>query len=390
MRLLFVSNYYPPYEIGGYEQLCRDVAESLRGRGHDLLVLTSDYGTHRAHGVSEKGVCRGLRLHIAYKARTPIPVQFVWRRPYVARHDLRLFRRCSAEFRPNVICFWNTECLPRELAVEAETRTDTGVVYWLAGRPPSAPDEYERYWQTTGRSTAARAFKGAFGTPALAWCTRRAHSRQLQMQHVGVVSAYLRQAELAAGTISDAAEVIPNGVEVEEYFGPVVAGPLFDLRLILAGRVAPDKGVHVAIEALAQVVAGITEAHVRLTIAGAGPEEYVRELRRAVDKHDLGQRVEFAGKVPRSDMPAVLGQHHVLLLPTLVEEAFARVVLEAMAAGLAVVAADTGGTSERLSTKKRGSYAHRETAQPSQSRSCGWSGSQSCELHWRQTASAAC
>ncbi len=29
LRLLFVSNYYPPYEIGGYEQLCRDVAEAL-------------------------------------------------------------------------------------------------------------------------------------------------------------------------------------------------------------------------------------------------------------------------------------------------------------------------------------------------------------------------
>jgi len=26
MRVLFVSNYYPPFEIGGYEQLCHDVA----------------------------------------------------------------------------------------------------------------------------------------------------------------------------------------------------------------------------------------------------------------------------------------------------------------------------------------------------------------------------
>ena len=44
MRILFLTNFYPPYEVGGYEQLCRDVAVRLADRGHSYAVLTSDHG----------------------------------------------------------------------------------------------------------------------------------------------------------------------------------------------------------------------------------------------------------------------------------------------------------------------------------------------------------
>jgi hypothetical protein len=36
MRLLFLSNLYPPYEIGGYEQWCQEVAVRLRERGQQF------------------------------------------------------------------------------------------------------------------------------------------------------------------------------------------------------------------------------------------------------------------------------------------------------------------------------------------------------------------
>ena len=45
-------------------------------------------------------------------------------------------------------------------------------------------------------------------------------------------------------------------------------------------------------------------------------------------------------------MTNVMHEHHILLLPTVHQEPFARVVLEGMASGLAVIAADVGGTSE--------------------------------------------
>ena len=43
MRLLFLSNFYPPHQLGGYEELCAEVAQGLRARGHTVAVLTSGW-----------------------------------------------------------------------------------------------------------------------------------------------------------------------------------------------------------------------------------------------------------------------------------------------------------------------------------------------------------
>ena len=58
MRLLFLSNLYPPYDLGGFEQWCQEVALRLRLRGHAVQVLTSRYGLERGQP-SEVGVARG-------------------------------------------------------------------------------------------------------------------------------------------------------------------------------------------------------------------------------------------------------------------------------------------------------------------------------------------
>ena len=43
MKILVVSNLYPPQHVGGYELGCRDVVEKLRARGHVVRVLTSNF-----------------------------------------------------------------------------------------------------------------------------------------------------------------------------------------------------------------------------------------------------------------------------------------------------------------------------------------------------------
>ena len=48
MRLLFLSNFYPPIRPGGYTQWCHEVAERLKARGHTVNVLTSRYEREKA------------------------------------------------------------------------------------------------------------------------------------------------------------------------------------------------------------------------------------------------------------------------------------------------------------------------------------------------------
>src|SRR5437868_9212139 len=66
MKVLVLTNMYPPHHYGGYELSCRDVMDRFRARGHDVTVLTS---TVRVGGVADppdersRGVRRDLQLY---------------------------------------------------------------------------------------------------------------------------------------------------------------------------------------------------------------------------------------------------------------------------------------------------------------------------------------
>src|SRR4051812_4695222 len=59
MKILVISNLYPPDVLGGYEMGCRQAVDALRARGHDVRVLTT---APRTPVVSPPHVIRTLRL----------------------------------------------------------------------------------------------------------------------------------------------------------------------------------------------------------------------------------------------------------------------------------------------------------------------------------------
>ena len=58
MKILVVSDLYPPFHVGGYELNCRDCVEALISRGHEITVLTSSWGLDR--GLMQGNVYRLL------------------------------------------------------------------------------------------------------------------------------------------------------------------------------------------------------------------------------------------------------------------------------------------------------------------------------------------
>jgi glycosyltransferase involved in cell wall biosynthesis len=112
----------------------------------------------------------------------------------------------------------------------------------------------------------------------------------------------------------------------------------------MVGRLAPWKGQHIFIEAFARAFPDGPE---RAVIVGAplfGEDGYERELRVQTRTLGLNGRVEFAGF--REDIQAELRGFDVLVHASTIPEPFGQVVLEGMAAGLAVVASGAGGPSE--------------------------------------------
>lgn len=114
-----------------------------------------------------------------------------------------------------------------------------------------------------------------------------------------------------------------------------------DVVAAIVGRLHEQKGLEAAIESVPAILE--REPRFRLLLVGAGPLEDV--LRTIVSRESLGSAVILAGR--RDDVPEVLAAADLLILPSESETA-PLTVLEAMAAGLPVVATDVGGVGEAV------------------------------------------
>ena len=346
MRILILTNFYPPYEVGGFEQNCRDVNLRLQAKGHHVAVLTSDHGVPANADRDEPGIYRSLQTQVDFAVKPGAAWQFFRRRPHAERHNEQVFKNVVTQFRPEVIFFWHIEFLPRQITLQAEDFPGVAVAYYLAGFSPAEPDEYWLYWSQPAQKTSIRKLKSVVGGYALAKMRSEGQPLRPKLETVAVVSAYERVRGIAAGTLPSDAEVIYNGVEVEQFYNPVKAEINGRLRILQAGRVSAGKGAHLAIEALAQLKQNEGNQNVELVIAGTGPDAYLKQLLELVTAHDLADQVTFTGWLSRTEMPDLMSRCHVLLLPTVHHEPFARVILEGMCSGLAVIASRTGGTEE--------------------------------------------
>jgi glycosyltransferase involved in cell wall biosynthesis len=142
--------------------------------------------------------------------------------------------------------------------------------------------------------------------------------------------------------------VVPNGIDAE-LFRPRPRAQVraqFDLGdgplLVCVGRLNPQKGMHHAVAALAQL--GVDTPDPKLVIVGEGNEqERLESLARSVGLHG---RVLFVGGQPRDTVAKYLAAGDVFLFPTERAESFGIVLAEAMASGLPVIASETGAIRE--------------------------------------------
>jgi glycosyltransferase involved in cell wall biosynthesis len=125
-------------------------------------------------------------------------------------------------------------------------------------------------------------------------------------------------------------EVIPFGIDQTRWQNVPPPPPGAAPRAIFIGRLVAYKGLDILLRALEQV------PELRLDIVGSGPEgSRLKTMARALAVTD---RVRWYGEYPDDDLPRRMADADFLVLPSVtVEEMFGLVVLEAMAAGRAVI-----------------------------------------------------
>lgn len=120
-----------------------------------------------------------------------------------------------------------------------------------------------------------------------------------------------------------------------------------DILVGTVARLVPSKGIDLLIEAMAGIFSAYPDA--KLLIAGSGPDE--GRLRHIAETSGLNGRIIFAGQI--SNIEDYYAAFDYFVLPTM-SEGLGISVMEAMSAGLPVIASETGGIPELITHMKNG------------------------------------
>lgn len=311
MKILHVvPTYLPAWRHGGPILAVHGLAKALAARGHEVQVVTTD-----VHGDG--------RLDVPL--RTPVVLDGVTVRYYPVVFPRRLYfspalAKALGRLVPeaDVVHLHSVFLFPTTAAARVAERA--GVPYLVAPRGMLVPDLLQRRGSLRKRLWIALA-------------ERRTLERAAGLHLLSdLEAAEIARLQLPLPPIY----VVPNGVEplpvpADSDLSPAVRDALARQPLVLfLGRVSWKKGLDRLIPALSQVP-GAT-----LAVAGNDEEGYRAKLEGLARETGVAGRVLFLGPVHGPDKAALLAGAAVFVLPSYSEN-FANAVLEAMAAGTAVV-----------------------------------------------------
>jgi glycosyltransferase involved in cell wall biosynthesis len=338
VRILFVSTYYPPVALGGYEVECAGVAERLAER-HEVSVLTSS--ARRGAAPTEERVHRELTLLSADE-------RGALRAPAAALGAVAAARRALA-WRPDLVYAWNCSSIPH---AAVRVLADSGVPlafriceHWFGGLFTN--DQFMRELLPAPRGPARRAWA--------AGCRAVNRLPSLRLDPLAPIDAAISwnsaAIERMVTTPAFVRPVIERvGHSVPRYgdlYAAVERAPAPAPEIVFLGRVTPYKGVGVAIEALALLRDG-AHPDARLVVIGPEDHAYGEEMRALAARLGVADAISWEGQRTPEQSAAALARAHALIVPSVWDEPFPLVTIEGALARVPLVASDVGGISEGM------------------------------------------
>ncbi len=301
MRILQIL---PELNVGGVETGTVDLAKYLMNHGHRAVVVSA--GGSLVSGLERSGI-----------QHYQLPVQ---------EKSLWTILRCIRELKKII------EKEDIEI-VHARSRVPAWIAYFAC-----------RQTKAKFLTTCHGYYSGHFFSRIMGWSKFVIVPSQVIGRHM--IDSFHVPAERI--------RLIPRSVDLERFHNikpekndspdPVVA---------IVGRLTPLKGHEYFLKAMAQVIR--QKPLIKVWIIGDAPlqrQEYRQDLEVLARRLGISHQVEFLGN--RDDVPELLAKTDLLAMSSIVPEAFGRVILEAQAAGVPVVATKVGGVIEIIDDGKTG------------------------------------
>lgn len=257
----------------------------------------------------------------------------------LSRWDLRVVERLVSRIRSSSISLLHAHT-PRAALVTAMAAKRTGIPWIYHVHSPTARDS------TRGLLNRING-----------WVERYAVRN---CENVITVSKSLRREMLSQGVDRQRLQVVPNGVPAIQPIDTAARMNQYGWRLGLVALMRPRKGVEVALNAMAAIKMHGLPVKLDL-IGGFESSAYEQSIHRLIRVLQLSDTVQCTGFT--TDVPAALQCLDGLLLPSLFGEGMPMVVLEALSAGLPVVATRVEGTPEVIRHGVEGWLAEPRSAQ---------------------------
>ena len=346
MRILIVSNTYPPADISGVGVLVSELAHQLADGGHHVRVLTRRPPEGDAHALGVQGPKLLFPLRAGWRAMrmaAASPFDLV----HVHESDgvfvvlmLRLARLLRRPYGSARLVATLQVSYVRERRSVRPIRAD--------GRIVSTPTSSERLFawirapilSVLGRLTAR--WSDAVVAPSRVTATEIEEDYGAKVEAVipNGVSWWPDESDLRSG------KVPANDSEAAPW--PVV---------LYVGRMRTRKAVAVLLEAFSRLL----RSHPRAQLVLAGDGEHREALEQRARTLELDRSIRFLGAIPREQMGRWYGAADIYCLPS-IYEGFPVAILEAMAAGLPVVSTTVSGIPEAVEDGVTGLLAEPEDA----------------------------
>ena len=330
MRILLANTGHPATIKGGAEAAVLDLAHALAGLGHAVSLVVHHGGSGLEESTDGGVKVYGLpnrNLYFGFDgARRPAPLRLAWHaldsaNPFMAS----AFGDILDRERPDVV---NTHVLVglSQLLWSEAAKRGLPIVHYL-----------HEYGTMCPRGSAFR--DGHLCATPCTSCgliTRRRKRLSDLVDTVVGVSRFTLARHLGWGFFPSATrEVLPN-VFTGLTFRPRPAASSGPLRIGYFGRLIPDKGAHLLVEAVRSLAGGSWS----LDIAGTGDEPYLAALRAAAPAG-----VRFLGWTRADDFfPGI----DLAVVPSIWPDPQPRVTFEAFMHGVPVLGSDSGGIPEEI------------------------------------------
>ena len=330
MRLLLITNLYPPQELGGYGRCMADFSWGLKRRGHQLQVLCNDatyLGKNSKTGPSGEPVARELLLKGDFCNGVHL-MQKTSEQHAVDQHNQAVIQRWLEKKRWDGILLGNLDLL------------GVNLLHWLLSH--NLPTLHHVGFVNTPYTVEQQPTTDNYHLLAASYAVKsRLIAEGIHVPNASIVYPGARTELFGPGAIPRKLPEPPCRMNGQP------------LHICFAGLLMESKAPHTLLEAIAQLHQQGYPIRAGLA-GGAFQKSYVEALKSFCINNNIKNSITFYKQLTRDQLARFFRLHHAAVFPSVHPEAFGIVAVEAMSSGLALLSSGVGGASEVFEDNRSG------------------------------------